>query len=52
MDFLKQFQFYRKWKGGRWVLIRNDIICWDFWSRYENYPRSCGGRVIEEENYD
>jgi hypothetical protein len=50
--FLKQFQLYRKWKGGKWYLIRTDLAMYDFWVRPENHPRSCGARVIEEENYD
>jgi len=49
MFILIKYKWYRKWKGGTYYLIRNDIIMNPFWSA--TLITNCGGVILETEIY-
>ena len=49
-DFnLKQFQWYRRWRGGRWYYMGFNINVAPFWDN--ELIKCCGMRVIKEEDW-
>ncbi len=48
---LRKFKWYRKYKGGTWMLITTDITYGAFWVD-ETFRPCCGTIVLKVEHYE
>jgi hypothetical protein len=46
---LNDYKWFRKWYGGEWYFIKNNVIIYPFWS--DTFMTSCQGRALKTEKY-